>query len=209
MRYAARAEIVNLRQQSPSENQGFQYVYLPTKAQVPTGQIRTRLGIPDITNNRILDICYPDRNIATLLVHNDYVSELRKQLGRFKVTLKDDFGPCDPKVLRDPKYADLSPEERASFALMHHSDRMTRALNYIRVSVKYVIARFLYSKGWISKTLLQETLPSRCKVSDQAADIFQSDDVTMDNADDLFHEAINTDVNTTREAITIDNPASL
>ena len=91
-------------------------------------------------NNRILDIHYPGRNIVTLLVHNDYVSELRKQLGRFKVNLKDDFDPCNPKVLRDPKYADLSPEERANFTLMHPSDRMARALNYVRAPVKYAVA---------------------------------------------------------------------
>ncbi|CAO3666214.1 hypothetical protein G6F70_002943 [Rhizopus microsporus] len=136
-------------------------------------------------NNRILDIHYPGRNIVTLLVHNDYVSELRKQLGRFKVNLKDDFDPCNPKVLRDPKYADLSPEERANFTLMHPSDRMARALNYVRAPV------------------------NRRKVSDQAADFFQSDGVTMDNADDLFHESTNTDTNSTREVITIDDPASL
>ncbi|CEG65491.1 hypothetical protein RMATCC62417_02272 [Rhizopus microsporus] len=120
--------------QPPSENQGFQYVYLPTKARAPIGQIRTRLRKLDITNNHILDIHYPGRNVVALLVHNDYVNELRKQLERFKVTLKDDFDPCDSKVLRDPKYADLSPEERANLALMYHSDRMARALNYIRAS---------------------------------------------------------------------------
>ena len=118
--------------QPPSENQGFQYVYLPTKARVPIGQIRTRLRKLGIINNRILDIHYPDRNIVTLLVHNDYVSELRKQLGRFKVTPKDDFDPCDPKVLRDPKYADLSLEERANFTPIHNSDHMACALNYTR-----------------------------------------------------------------------------
>ncbi|CAO3694886.1 unnamed protein product [Rhizopus microsporus] len=123
------------------------------------------------------------------------MSELRKQLGLFKVTLKYDFDPCDPKVLWDPKYTDLSPEERANFALMHHSDRMACALSYIRALV--------------NKALLQEILPSRRKVSDQAADIFQSDDVTMDNADDVFHESVNTNTNSTREAITIDDPASL
>ncbi|ORE04602.1 hypothetical protein BCV72DRAFT_337193 [Rhizopus microsporus var. microsporus] len=149
----------------------------------------------DITDNRILDIHYPDRNVVALLVHNGYVNELRKQLERFKVTLKDDFNPCDPKVLRDPKYVNLSPEERANFALMHHSDRMVRA------PAKYAVARFFYSKGWISKTLLQGALPSSRKVSDQVADIFQSDDVTMDNADDLFHEFINT---VTRKANQLD-----
>ena len=91
-------------------------------------------------NNRILDIHYSDRSIVALFVHTDYVSELCKQLGRFKVTLKDDSDPCDPKVLRDPKYADLSPEERANFTLMHPSDRMARALNYVRAPVKYAVA---------------------------------------------------------------------
>ena len=86
---------------------------------------------------------------------------------------------------------------------------MACALSYIRALVKYAVARFFYSKGWISKALLQEILPSRRKVSDQAADIFQSDDVTMDNADDVFHESVNTNTNSTREAITIDDPASL
>ena len=125
----------------------FSIVYLPTKTRVPIDQIRTRLRKPDIINNRILNIRYPGRNIVALLVHNDYMSELRKQLGLFKVTLKYDFDPCDPKVLWDPKYTDLSPEERANFALMHHSDRMACALSYIRALVKYAVARFFYSKG--------------------------------------------------------------
>ncbi|CEI85709.1 hypothetical protein RMCBS344292_00166 [Rhizopus microsporus] len=86
--------------QSPSENQGFQYAYLPTKTRAPIGQIRTRLRELGFTNNRILDIHNPDRNIVALLVHNDYMSELRKQLGRFKVILKDNFDPCDSKVAK-------------------------------------------------------------------------------------------------------------
>ncbi|KAG0853219.1 hypothetical protein G6F16_007736 [Rhizopus arrhizus] len=85
-----------------SENQGFQYLYLPTKARVPVGQLRSRLRKLDINNNRILDIHYPDRNVVALLVHNDYADELRSHLRKFKVTLKDDFDPCDPMILRDP-----------------------------------------------------------------------------------------------------------
>ncbi|KAG1135640.1 hypothetical protein G6F37_013919 [Rhizopus arrhizus] len=45
--------------QPPSENQGFQYVYIPTKARVPVGQLRSRLRQLDINNSRILDIHYP------------------------------------------------------------------------------------------------------------------------------------------------------
>ncbi|KAG1549161.1 hypothetical protein G6F47_002729 [Rhizopus delemar] len=64
--------------QPPSTNQGFKYIYLPTKARVPIGQIRSRLRKLDINNNRIIDIHYPDRNIVALLIHNDYEDELRQ-----------------------------------------------------------------------------------------------------------------------------------
>ncbi|KAG1024491.1 hypothetical protein G6F43_014171 [Rhizopus delemar] len=52
--------------QPPSENQGFQYIYIPTKARVPIGQLRNRLRRLDINNSRILDINYPTRNIVAL-----------------------------------------------------------------------------------------------------------------------------------------------
>ncbi|KAG1549096.1 hypothetical protein G6F49_009702 [Rhizopus delemar] len=164
--------------QPPSENQSFQYLYLPTKPRVPIGQLRSRLRKLDINNNRILDIHYPDRNIVALLVHNDYANELRYQLKRFKVTLKDNFDPqyqgdrkkdrgdtclkksffwakkffcykkdnfdpCDPKILRDPKYIDATEEERANLAFMHHCNRMERALKFICVPVKFAVARYL------------------------------------------------------------------
>ncbi|KAG1150757.1 hypothetical protein G6F37_009888 [Rhizopus arrhizus] len=106
--------------QSPSTNQGFKYIHLPMKTRVPIGQIRSRLRKLDINNNRIIDIHYPDRNIVALLIHNDYENELRQQLQRFKVTIKEDFNPCDPQVLRDPKYADHTPAERENLAFMHH-----------------------------------------------------------------------------------------
>ncbi|KAG1447746.1 hypothetical protein G6F55_010966 [Rhizopus delemar] len=165
--------------QPPSTNQGFKYICLPTKARVPIGQIRSRLRKVDINNNRIIDIHYPNRNIVALLIHNDYEDELRQQLQRFKVTIKEDFNPCDPQVLRDPKYADRTPAERKDLAFMHHCNRIERALQYIRTPVKFAVARYFYSKGWISKQLLQETLPTRTINRQQDIDIFFSDDDHM------------------------------
>ncbi|KAG1169345.1 hypothetical protein G6F36_012086 [Rhizopus arrhizus] len=165
--------------QPPSTNQGFKYIHLPTKARVPIGQIRSRLRKLDINNNRIIDIHYPDRNIVALLIHNDYEDELRQQLQRFKVTIKEDFNPCDPQVLRDPKYADRTPAEREDLAFMHHCNRIERALQYIRTPVKFAVARYFYSKGWISKQLLQETLLTRTINRQQDIDIFFSDDDHM------------------------------
>ncbi|KAG1138100.1 hypothetical protein G6F37_011426 [Rhizopus arrhizus] len=129
-----------------SANQSFQYLYLPMKARVPIGQLRSRLRKLDINNNRILDIHYPDRNVVALLIHNDYEDELRSQLKRFKISLEDDFDPCDPKILRDPKYVDFADEERTNLAFMHHCNRMERALRFICVSVKFAVARHFFKQ---------------------------------------------------------------
>ncbi|KAG1448023.1 hypothetical protein G6F46_004968 [Rhizopus delemar] len=169
--------------QPPSENQGFQYLYLPTKARVPIGQLRSRLRKLDINNNRILDIHYPDRNVVALLVHNDYANELRSQLKRFKITLKDNFDPCDPKILRDPKYFDATEEERANLAFMHHCNCMERALKFTRAPVKFAVARYFYTKGWISKQTLDETLSSR-RTSQMEADPLFFEDERMSTTDD-------------------------
>ncbi|KAG1067747.1 hypothetical protein G6F41_007417 [Rhizopus arrhizus] len=144
--------------QPPSDIQGFQYIYVPTKARVPIGQVRSHLRKLDINNNRILDIHYPNRNILALLVHNDYAAELRQQLQRFKIAIKGDFDPCSPQNLRYPKYANLPLEERTNRAFMHHCDRMERALQFIRILVKFAVARHFFSKGWFH-TITIATLP--------------------------------------------------
>lgn len=149
-----------------------------------------------------------DRHVAALLVHGDCVSEIRAQLECFKVILNDDFDLCDPKVLGGPKYAGNSSHKRANYAFMHHSDRMARTLRYIRAPAKYAVNRFFYSKRWISKALPQDTLPSKSSTFVQAADLF-TEDVNMDNAGDLFHNANNTYADTTKDTNTIGSHASL
>jgi hypothetical protein len=144
--------------QEPSENQGFQYIYIPTKARIPVGQFRSYLRKLDINNSRILDIHYPTRNVAALLIHNDYVPDLKAHLQKFRVKVKEDFDPCDGHILMDPRYATNTDKERDSYAIMHHTDRMKRALNYIRAPVKFAVARYFHTKGWISKDTLDETL---------------------------------------------------
>ncbi|KAG0755808.1 hypothetical protein G6F29_010652 [Rhizopus arrhizus] len=165
--------------QPPSENQGFQYLYLPTKARVPVGQLRSRLRKLDINNNRILDIHYPDRNVVVLLVHNDYADELRSHLRKFKVTLKDDFDPCDPMILRDPKYSDSTTEEQTNIIFMHYCNRMERTLRFVRAPIKFAVARYFHTKGWISTQILQETLSFNRRANHtQPESIFFEDDMS-------------------------------
>ncbi|KAG0735173.1 hypothetical protein G6F23_011784 [Rhizopus arrhizus] len=165
--------------QPPSENRGFQYLYLSTKAQVPVGQLRYRLRKLDINNNRILGIHYPDRNVVVLLVRNDYADELRSHLRKFKVTLKDDFDPCDPMILRDPRCSDSTTEERTNIIFMHYCNRMERALRFVRAPVKFAVARYFHTKGWISTQILQETLSFNRRANHtQPESIFFEDDMS-------------------------------
>ena len=144
--------------QLPSENQGFQYIYIPTKARVLVGQLRSHLRQLDINNSRILDIHCPICNVVALLVHNDYASELKSHLQKFKVYTKDDFNPCDGSILMDPKYKHCSKEERDGFAFMHHCNRVKKALAYIRAAAKAALACYFYNQDWISKSVLDEIL---------------------------------------------------
>ncbi|KAG1137714.1 hypothetical protein G6F37_007234 [Rhizopus arrhizus] len=192
--------------QPPSDNQGFQYIYVVTKVRVPIGQVRSRLRKLDINNNRILDIHYPDRNILTLLVHNDYAAELRQQLQRFKITIKDDFDPCSPQNLRDPKYANLPVEERTNRAFMHHCDRMERALQFIRVPVKYAVARHFFSKGWISQKKLLDIIPTRHPRHQELVDdlLYSEDDqMSTTNEHDDNHSSSN-NANSSQHSIDFD-----
>ncbi|KAG1340913.1 hypothetical protein G6F62_005256 [Rhizopus arrhizus] len=146
--------------------------------------LRSRLCKLDINNNHILDTHYPDRNVVALLIHNDYEDELRSQLKRFKISLKDDFDLCDPKTLRDPKYVEFTDEERTNLAFMHYCSRMERALRSIRVPVKFAVARHFFNKGWVSKQTLKETLSSSRRASHAEADPLFFEDELMSTMDD-------------------------
>ncbi|KAG1038955.1 hypothetical protein G6F43_012606 [Rhizopus delemar] len=165
--------------QPPSENQGFKYIYLPMKARVPIGQLRSRLRKLDINNNRILDIHYPDRNVVALLVHNDYTDEFRSHLQRFKVTPKDDFNPCNPKLFRDPQYADASDEELANLAFMHHCNR------------------------WISKQTLQENLPSSRRNNEPESDPLYFEDENMSTTDEYKNQDLPSDEACMNDALSL------
>ena len=60
---------------------------------------------------------------------------------------------------------------------MHHSDRVKKALTYIRAPVKAAVARYFYNQGWISKSVLDESLPTKVT---NPTDIFNVDeDIAM------------------------------
>lgn len=46
----------------------------------------------------------------------------------------------------DPRYAQSTKEERDPYVLMHHQDRVRRALTYIRAPAKFAVTRYFYSQ---------------------------------------------------------------
>lgn len=48
---------------------------------------------------------------------------------------------------------------------MHHCNRIEGASRYIRVPIKFAVARYFHSEGWISKQTLQETLSTNRRIN--------------------------------------------
>ena len=164
--------------QPPSTNQGFQYLYVSTKARVPVGKLRSYLRNMGVNNARILDIYYPDRNIAALLLHNDYATEFKQLLESKRVHLANNFDPWKGSTLKDPQYMDLTEQERTSKACEIQQQRLQRAVLHIREPVKFAVAYYFYQQKWIPKSFIDQLNNSRYGRSE---DIFEMDEDIMDN----------------------------
>ncbi|KAG1038848.1 hypothetical protein G6F43_012626 [Rhizopus delemar] len=114
--------------QAPSTTQDFQYLYLPTKARIPHGKLRTTFKKLGANNGRLLDLHYPDRNVVAVLVHSDYAPELTELLTKKGVKLNTTFDPRAASVLKDPKYATDTLEQRQQIAQQLHNQRVQKAL---------------------------------------------------------------------------------
>ncbi|KAL9558700.1 hypothetical protein PS6_001168 [Mucor atramentarius] len=118
--------------QSPSVNQGFKYLYLPTKARIPVGTLRKMFRRMGINNARLLDIHCPKHRIS----HDE------------------NFNPNSGSILEDPKLKDLSDTERDDFTRTQQIKRLESAVQHIRAPVKYPVARYFYEKNYITKEFM-------------------------------------------------------
>lgn len=182
--------------QPPSPNQGFKYLYIPTKARIPVGTLRTTFRRLGVNNARLLDIHYPARHTAAILIHNDYETEFTELLSKHRISPKMDFDPNSGKTLEDPNLAALSDAERDNAARQHQITRLERAVHHIRAPVKFAVARFFYDKQWISKkfydTIVAARNPQLSNIFDQSPAAGDSntndptaDDINMLTADDF------------------------
>ncbi|KAI9329108.1 hypothetical protein BD770DRAFT_303969, partial [Pilaira anomala] len=125
-----------------TEKQGFSYVYYPVKSRISRKIQRSNLHALGVTNSRILDIHYPSRNVVALLVHNDYQDELINTLKSKGVNNLIDYSPLNPSAISDPKYKDLTDNEKKNLALEKHNQRLVRVLPFLRNNIAKAVARF-------------------------------------------------------------------
>ncbi|KAI9324654.1 hypothetical protein BD770DRAFT_405422, partial [Pilaira anomala] len=75
--------------------------------------IRKKLTLLGIDNVRVLDAHCPDYNVVALLVHENYVEELKKKFQQAKVS-SIDYNYNDIVHLRDTRLKDKSDEEKVT-----------------------------------------------------------------------------------------------
>lgn len=165
---AAKKLRLALRQFEPVqlEDQGFEYIYYPTRNRVNRRKHRQTLADLGVDNGRILDIHYPSKTIAAFLIHKLYKQELINTLKT--VGLQNlEYNPCDANSLTNPDYNNLSEEEKSNIATEKHNARLVRALPHIRKPVSKAVAKFFHAQNWITETQLEEFMIQYNATSDE------------------------------------------
>ncbi|KAG1036225.1 hypothetical protein G6F43_013086 [Rhizopus delemar] len=78
---------------SPTAPSSFTFIHVPIHRRLPIHRLRANLRDLHINTRRILDIQYSDRNVLSFLIHTGFEPELRFQLYKHKITIRDDFDP--------------------------------------------------------------------------------------------------------------------
>ena len=147
--------------QPPSPNQGFTFMYYPTKTRLPIGTLRTQLKRIGINNGRILDVHYPSSHTVAFMIHLDYVHELRAQLKAHNSFDDIDFNPYEGEYLCDPKFDGLSEKDRDLEACRIQVARTEKIVRKLRPSVRYAVAAYFHEIGDITTSFWQSLKKER------------------------------------------------
>ncbi|KAG1047736.1 hypothetical protein G6F43_009833 [Rhizopus delemar] len=134
---------------SPTKPTGFKLIHVPIRHRLPLQQLRSNLRRLHINTRRILDIHYSDRNLVSFLIHIGYETELRLQLSKFNITVRDDFNPLDPSIIRDPTLANEPIDRKIQHALKAFLHRICVALRRFRTPIYNAVANFFVQSGLI------------------------------------------------------------
>jgi len=104
--------------------------------------------------------------MAAVLYPDIYLAEAIDIMEENNFTIVTNFNPLDSKNLGDPKYKNLSMEERNEIIRRLHENQMRRALDRIKdYSTQLRISHDFANKGWISQATLIEYASRMFKTS--------------------------------------------
>ncbi|KAG1048806.1 hypothetical protein G6F43_008829 [Rhizopus delemar] len=88
-------------------------------------------------------------NLVSFLIHIGYETELRSQLSKFNITVRDDFDPLDPSIIRDPTLVNEPIDRKVHHARKAFLHRTRVALRRFRTPVYNAVANFFVQSGLI------------------------------------------------------------
>ncbi|KAG2191511.1 hypothetical protein INT47_011396 [Mucor saturninus] len=147
--------------------QGFQYVYIGRSRKIIRSEVRSRLRRTGIDTGRILDVTFPASGVLGLLMHVQYVKTFTDAMNKVDATLYPNFDPLDPKHLADPRYSNMTYDERCQ--KMHDivNSRAIDTLTFLRPLVVGPVARSFVDFGWIDDEDAKDALAGARKKLDQ------------------------------------------
>ncbi|EIE82525.1 hypothetical protein RO3G_07230 [Rhizopus delemar RA 99-880] len=87
---------------SSAERTGFKLIHVPFRFSFSLQQLRSNFCRLYINTRQTLDTHYPNKNLISFLVHIGYETNLRSQLSKFNITVRNDFDPLAPSIICDP-----------------------------------------------------------------------------------------------------------
>ncbi|KAG0758218.1 hypothetical protein G6F57_007514 [Rhizopus arrhizus] len=120
---------------SPAEPTNLKLIHVSARSHLFLQFLRSNLCRLHINTRRILDIHYSDRNLVSFPIHIDYKTELRLQLNKFNITVRDDFYPLDPSIIRDAILVNEPIDCKAQHAREKFLHRICATLQRFRASI--------------------------------------------------------------------------
>jgi hypothetical protein len=129
--------------------QGYQYVYIGRSKKLQRSEIRSTLRKAGVDLGRILDICFPASEVIGLLLHVQYVTEFTDLMKACQADIVTDFDPLDPKNIADPKYSNMSSNEREELMYEFTNTRCLQTLAFLRPLNVNGVGKYFVTEGWI------------------------------------------------------------
>ncbi|KAG0819571.1 hypothetical protein G6F17_000339 [Rhizopus arrhizus] len=103
----------------------------------------------------VFQIHYSDRNVVSFLIHTGFEPELRFQLYKHKITIRDDFDPLSPSIIRDPTLLNESIERKTKLARHVFLQRLGSAFRRLKAPLYNAVTNYFLQSGLIDLNFLE------------------------------------------------------